>query len=183
MQAVFLYRLASALRRLRVPALPFVLARLSHHGYAVDIAPSAKIGPGLVLVHCFGTVIGSAVEIEGDCVIFHGVTLGDRGSEWVGSREADGHPVIGKSCILGTGAKILGPVRIGQNCVVGANSVVVSDIPENSVAAGLPAKVVNTRPMMDADLRPVDGVYREEVELLKEPTTDRGTSQSAAVKG
>jgi serine O-acetyltransferase len=181
MQAVLLYRLAHLLYNKQVPVLPFVLARLSHHLYAVDIAPSAKIGPGLVLVHCFGTVIGSAVEIEGNCVIFHGVTLGDRGSEWVGTRETDGHPVIGRDCILGAGAKILGPVRVGQNCVVGANSVVITDIPENSVAAGLPAKVVNTRPVMDADLRPIDGVYREDAERSINLIEDDPSQQNASV--
>lgn len=162
MQAVFLYRLASWCRGHRIPVVPAILSRVSQHLYAVDISPSAQIGPGLVLVHCFGIVIGSAARIEGECVLFHGVTLGDRGSEWVGSRESDGHPTLGRGCILGAGAKVLGPVRIGDNCVIGSNSVVLTDVPDNSVAAGLPAKVVNHRPVMGSDLRPLGGVYRED---------------------
>lgn len=162
MQAVFLYRIAHACHLRRIPLVPFVLARLSHHLYAVDIAPSARIGPGLVLVHCFGTVVGSAVRIEGQCVLFHGVTLGDRGSEWVGSRRSDGHPVVGRGCMFGAGAKVLGPVTIGARTVIGANSVVISDVPDDSVAAGMPARVVNTRPKMNDELRPADGIYRED---------------------
>lgn len=164
MQAVFLYRVSRALWRVGVPGVPAALTRTSQHLYGVDIAPSAAIGPGLVLVHCFGTVVGSAVRIAGNCVIFHGVTLGDRGSEWVGTRREDGHPTVGRGCILGAGAKVLGPVTIGDNCVVGANSVVNCDIPSNSVAAGLPARVINTRPPMDENLRPVGGAYRNDGE-------------------
>jgi len=163
MQAVFLYRLAHALQQKKIPALPMILARVSQHVYAVDIAPSAQIGPGLVLVHAFGIVIGSATQIDGDCVVFHGVTFGDRGSEWVGTRRPDGHPVVGRGCIFGAGAKVLGPITIAENCVIGANSVVTSSIPCDSIAAGLPAKVVNQRPKMDENLRPVGGLYREEV--------------------
>lgn len=162
MQAVILYRLASAARRSRVPAVPAVLSRIAQHLYSVDISPSAQIGPGLVLVHGFGVVIGSSTRIAGNCVVFHGVTFGDRGSEWVGTREPDGHPAVGWGCIFGAGAKVLGPVTVGDNCVVGANSVVNRDVPANSVAAGLPARVVNQRPVMDQDLRPVGGVYRED---------------------
>lgn len=162
MQAVFLYRVGHALRGWRVPGVPGLLARVAQHLYGVDIHPAAQIGPGLVLVHGFGTVVGSAVRIAGDCVLFHGVTLGDRGSEWVGTRREDGHPTVGRGCIFGCGAAVLGPVTIGDNCVIGANSVVNRDVPSDSVAAGLPAKVVNPRPKMDADLRPVGGVYRED---------------------
>lgn len=172
MQAVLLYRLSHVLRAKGVPALPFILARLSHHLYAVDIAPSARIGPGLVLVHCFGTVIGSAVRIKGNCVLFHGVTLGDRGSEWVGSRRIDGHPVIGYGCILGAGAKVLGPVTLGDHCVIGANSVVIKDIPADTVAAGLPAKVINDRPKMDDELRPIGGRYRDDACVLTDSSAD-----------
>lgn len=164
MQAVVLYRVAHALRQKRVPGFPAILSRLSQHLYAVDIHPGARVGPGLVLVHGFGVVVGSATNIAGNCVIFHGVTLGDRGSEWVGTRREDGHPTVGRGCIFGAGAKVLGPVTIGDNCVVGANSVVNRDIPSNSVAAGLPARVINTRPPMDENLRPVGGAYRNDGE-------------------
>ena len=156
-KAVGLQRLGHALHRAGVPALPGALHRLGQALFAVDLSPKARLGPGVVLVHGFGTVVGSAVEATGDLVLYHGVTLGDRGSEWVGSRRTDGHPRLGRGVMLGAGAKVLGPVSVGDNVVVGANSVVLQDVPANAVAAGLPAKVVNHRPRMDAALRPVDG--------------------------
>src|SRR4051812_42735708 len=85
MQAVILYRLGHGLWKRRIPLIPMILTRIAQHLCAVDIAYQATIGPGLVIVHGFGVVIGSAVTIEGECCIFHGVTFGDRGSEWVGS--------------------------------------------------------------------------------------------------
>ena len=165
-QAVLCYRLAHWLWRCRVPILPAILNRVSQHLYAVDIAPSARIGPGLVLVHCFGTVIGTEVRIAGDCIIYHGVTLGNRGSEWVGSARTDGHPQIGPGCIFGAGAKVLGSIRLGRNSVVGANSVVLESMPPDSVIAGIPARVVARRPEMDENLRP----------LPPRPATERATA-------
>jgi serine O-acetyltransferase len=156
MQAVFLYRVSHTLWKHRIPALPMLISRFVQHLYAVDIDYRAEIGPGLVLVHCFGTVIGNGVRIEGDCCIYHGVTLGNRGSEWVGSDRTDGHPAVETGCILGAGAKILGPIRVGRSTVVGANSVVLADLPPNTIAAGVPARVVGVRPAMDENLRRID---------------------------
>ena len=160
-KSVALYRLGHWFRGCGVPIIPGCLQRVGQLFFAVDISPAAKLGPGVVIVHGFGVVVGSEVVAEGDLVIFHGVTLGDRGSEWVGSARSDGHPVIGRGSMLGAGAKVLGPVRVGCNCVIGANSVVLSDIPNDSVAAGLPAKVVNQRPRMDQNLRPIGGLRHD----------------------
>lgn len=156
--AVLLYRIAN-LSTNRMPFVSYILCRLSQLLYAVDIAPTAVLGPGVVLVHCFGTVVGSQTQISGDCVIFHGVTFGDRGSEWVGSNQPDGHPIVGSGCIFGAGCKVLGNIQIGDNCVIGANSVVLNHIPANSVVAGIPARIISRRPLMNDDLRPIDG-YR-----------------------
>ena len=145
LQAVLLYRMAHSLWKKGVPVLPMLLSRISQHAFAVDISPKCRLGPGIVIVHGFGVVIGSDTEIEGDCCIFHGVTLGDRGSEWVNSDRPDGHPRVGRDVMFGAGAKVLGPIRIGNNCVIGANAVVLSDVPDDSVAAGIPAKIVSRR--------------------------------------
>lgn len=161
LQAIFFYRISHALHQRRVPLLPQILTRFVQHLFAVDIDPGADLGPGVVIVHGFGLVIGSAVRVEGDCCLFHGVTLGDRGSEWVGSDEPDGHPVVERGVIIGAGAKILGPIRIGRNTVIGANAVVLRDVPPNSIVAGIPARVVGRRPEMDSNLRPIK---RENVE-------------------
>lgn len=154
--AMLLYRLGHSVRN-QFPWVAYILNRVAQVLYCVDISPSADLGPGIVLVHCFGIVIGSSTRIEGSCVIFHGVTFGDRGSEWVGSNQPDGHPIIGYGCMFGAGAKVLGSVRVGDNCVVGANSVVLNNVPDNSVVAGLPARIVSQRPVMDDSLRPIGG--------------------------
>jgi serine O-acetyltransferase len=154
-QAMLCYRIAHALWRARVPLAPLVLGRVAQTLYGVDISHEAELGPGIVIVHGFGLVIGSEVRIEGDCYLFHGVTLGDRGSEWVASDRTDGHPTVGKEVMFGAGAKVLGPIRIGKNSVIGANAVVLKDVPPDSIVAGVPAKVVGTRPEMDENLRPV----------------------------
>src|SRR5947209_17412637 len=74
MQALFLYRLSHGLWKRRIPVLPMIFTRLSQHLFAVDIAHQAQLGPGIVIVHGFGLVIGTSVKIEGDCCLFHGVT-------------------------------------------------------------------------------------------------------------
>lgn len=153
--ALVLYRISHAAWMRRIPIVPLVLTRLSQHLFAVDIAYQARLGPGIVIVHGFGLVVGAAVQIQGNCCLFHGVTLGDRGSEWVGSPEPDGHPVVEPGCIFGAGAKILGPIRVGRNSVVGANAVVLRNVPPCSVVAGIPARVIGRRPEMDENLRPI----------------------------
>ena len=153
-QAVLIYRISHWLWQRRVPLLPLLLTRISQVLFAIDISYQAAIGPGLVIVHGVGLVIGSAVVIEGDCYLFHGVTLGDRGSEWVGSTRTDGHPVLEKEVMVGAGAKILGPIRIGHHSVIGANAVVLADVPAWCVAAGVPARIVSTRNDCPDDMRP-----------------------------
>lgn len=153
--ALLLHRAAHASWKARIPVVPLLLTRLAQFLFAVDLAYQAELGPGIVIVHGFGLVVGSAVRIEGNCCLFHGVTLGDRGTEWVGSQEADGHPVVEAGCIFGAGAKVLGPIRIGRNSVIGANAVVLKDVAPCSIAAGVPARVIGRRPEMDENLRPI----------------------------
>jgi serine O-acetyltransferase len=146
LQSIVLYRLSHLLWKRRVPLLPLILTRLAQHLFAVDISYRADLGPGIVIVHGFGLVVGGETIIEGDCCLFHGVTLGDRGSEWVSSNRTDGHPTIEPNVMVGAGAKILGPIRIGRNSVIGANAVVLQDVPPNSIVAGVPGRVVGQRP-------------------------------------
>jgi serine O-acetyltransferase len=91
----------------------------------------------LVIDHGMGIVIGETAEIGDDCLIYHGVTLGGTGKD-VGKR----HPTIGNNVLIGTGAKVLGPINVGDNSRIAANSVVLKDIPEDSTAVGIPARVV-----------------------------------------
>ncbi|HBE45328.1 MAG TPA: serine O-acetyltransferase [Deltaproteobacteria bacterium] len=113
---------------------------ISHVGRfltGIEIHPGARIGRRFFIDHGMGVVIGETSEIGNDVTLFHGVTLG--GTTW---KKIKRHPTIGDNVVIGVGAKILGPVRIGNNTKIGANSVVVTDIPPNSIVVGIPGKVV-----------------------------------------
>lgn len=104
--------------------------------YASDISLKAYIGPGLIIQHGHDIVIGADVFIGKRCKIFNGVTLGNKDTETCINQQ----PRVGDNVVLGTGAKILGSVVIGNNVKVGANSVVLHDVPDNSIAIGVPAR-------------------------------------------
>jgi serine O-acetyltransferase len=113
---------------------------LSHVGRfltGIEIHPGAVIGRAFFIDHGMGVVIGETAEVGDNVTLYHGVTLG--GTTW---QKGKRHPTLGNNVVIGTGAKILGPVVIGDNTRVGANSVVISDIPSNSVVVGIPGKVV-----------------------------------------
>lgn len=106
-----------------------------------DILPGAAIGPGLVLHHPSGIVIGHGVSIGEDCVILQGVTLGERYST---AHRNHSYPVLGNRVTIGAGAKVLGGLSLGDGCKIGANSVVLMDIPAGRVAVGQPARILET---------------------------------------
>ena len=103
----------------------------------IEIHPGAKIGKGLFIDHGSGVVIGETAEIGDNCTLYQGVTLGGTGKD-VGKR----HPTLGNNVMIGAGAKVLGPFRIGDNSKIAANAVVLSEVPPDSTAVGIPAKVV-----------------------------------------
>ncbi len=104
----------------------------------VDIHPGARIGPGLFIDHATGVVIGETAEVGEDVTIFHGVTLGGTGRDR-GKR----HPTIGDRVTLGAGAKVLGAIKIGEDSRIGANSVVVKEVPASAVVVGVPGQIVS----------------------------------------
>ena len=103
----------------------------------IEIHPGAKIGKGFVIDHGMGVVIGETTEIGNNVLIYQGVTLGGTGKE-TGKR----HPTIGNNVVIGCGAKVLGPVNIGDNAKIAANAVVLTDVPPDSTAVGAPAKII-----------------------------------------
>ncbi|MBE6702769.1 MAG: serine O-acetyltransferase [Ruminococcaceae bacterium] len=103
----------------------------------IEIHPGAKIGRGLVIDHGSGVVIGETAEIGDNCTLYQGVTLGGTGKD-VGKR----HPTLGNNVMVGAGAKILGPMTIGNNAKIAAGAVVLDEIPADSTAVGIPARVV-----------------------------------------
>lgn len=112
----------------------------------IEIHPAAKIGKGLFIDHGMGVVIGETTEIGDNCTLYQGVTLGGTGKD-VGKR----HPTLGDNVMVGAGAKILGPVEIGDNSKIAANAVVLKQVPKNSTAVGIPAQVVRKNGQKVAD--------------------------------
>lgn len=107
------------------------------HKTGIEIHPGAKIGKGLFIDHGSGVVIGETTEIGDYCTLYQNVTLGGTGKD-TGKR----HPTLGNNVMVGAGARVLGPFKVGDNVKIAANAVVLSEVPSNSTAVGVPAKVV-----------------------------------------
>jgi serine O-acetyltransferase len=114
-----------------------LISQVARRMTGVEIHPGATIGKGFFIDHGMGVVIGETTEIGDNCSIYQGVTLGGTGKD-VGKR----HPTLGNNVMVGAGAKVLGPFRVGDNSKIAAGAVVLREVPENSTAAGVPAKVV-----------------------------------------
>jgi serine O-acetyltransferase len=127
-----------------------VFAELTRILTGVEIHPGAVLGAGLFIDHATGVVIGETAEVGDDVTIFHGVTLGGTGTD-TGKR----HPTIGDRVIVGAGAKILGPIKIGDDSRIGANAVVVKEVPSSSVVVGVPGQIISrARPGTGDDSMP-----------------------------
>ncbi len=140
LQAVTIHRVAHLLWKLKFPFIPRYLSSLAREHAGIDIHPGAKIGKGFFIDHGGSVVIGETTEIGDYVTLYQGVTLGG-----VSLDEEKRHPTLGNHITVGAGAKILGPVTIGDNVMIGANSVVVSDIPPDSVVVGIPGKVISRK--------------------------------------
>jgi len=135
--AVLSHRVAHALHEGGVPILPRVVAAGSRLVTGVEIHPAANIGEGLFIDHGMGVVIGETAEIGDRVTLYQGVTLGGTGFD-VGKR----HPTIGDDVTVGSGAKLLGPITVGSRSKIGANTVVIHDVPEDSTVVGNPGHPV-----------------------------------------
>ena len=133
--ALISYRIAHFLYTKRLFFLARLISQISRFFTGIEIHPGAKIGKGLVIDHGMGVVIGETAEIGDNVLLYHGVTLGGTGKD-KGKR----HPTLGDNVIIGAGAKGLGPIYIGSNSKIGANSVVLNNVPEGATAVGIPAK-------------------------------------------
>jgi serine O-acetyltransferase len=138
--AIILHRLAHRLYRARVPLVPRLISQISRFLTGIEIHPGATIGRRFFIDHGMGVVIGETAEIGDDVLLYQGVTLGGTGNER-GKR----HPTIGNSVVIGTGAKVLGSIRIGNHVKIGAGSVVVHPVPDYSTVVGVPGRVVRMR--------------------------------------
>jgi len=150
-QAVFLHRINHILWNAHVPVLPRLLSNVGRFFTGIEIHPGAKIGRGLFIDQGMGVVIGETAEIGENVLLYQGVTLGGTGKE-KGKR----HPTLGDNVVVGTGAKILGAITIGANVKIGANSVVLHDVPNNSIVVGVPGKVIKKKVVKIFDEGPVE---------------------------
>jgi serine O-acetyltransferase len=138
--AILLHRLAHKLYGWRVPLAPRLVSQIGRFLTGIEIHPGATIGRRFFIDHGMGVVIGETTEIGDDVLLYQGATLGGTGNE-KGKR----HPTLGNHVVVGSGAKVLGNIRIGDNVKIGAGSVVVHPVPDNSTVVGIPGRVVRTR--------------------------------------
>jgi len=160
--ALLFYRLAHWLCRNRVPFLPRALSQFARFITGIEIHPCATIGSGLFIDHGMGVVIGETTEIGDNVTLFQGVTLGGTGKQR-GKR----HPSIGSHVVVGAGAKVLGPIIIGNYVKVGANSVVLQDVPDHSTVVGIPGRIVRIKDERVADEALMDHIH------IPDPIADR----------
>ncbi len=135
--AIFFYRIAHWFWTKRMYFIGRLLSHVGRFFTGIEIHPGARIGKKFFIDHGMGVVVGETAEVGDNVLLYHGVTLG--GTSW---KKVKRHPTIGSNVVIGAGAKILGPITVGNNTRVGANSVVVNDVPPNSIVVGIPGKVV-----------------------------------------
>jgi serine O-acetyltransferase len=139
LHAVMAHRMTHVLFRMGVPVLPRLITAVTRCLTGIEIHPGARIGRGLFIDHGTGVVIGETAVVGRNVTMFQGATLGGTGKER-GKR----HPTIGDEVVIGAGAKVLGSITIGPRSMVGANAVVVRDVPANSTVVGVPGRVTRT---------------------------------------
>ncbi len=138
--AIFWHRINHRLWNLGIPVLPRLLSHMARFLTGIEIHPAAKIGQGLVIDHGMGVVIGETAEVGDNCLLYQGVTLGGTGKE-KGKR----HPTLKNNVVVGTGAKILGAITVGNNVIIGANSVILKPVPDNSICVGVPGRITRKK--------------------------------------
>jgi serine O-acetyltransferase len=135
--ALLLHRLANTFWQARLRWLARFTSHFARWLTGIEIHPGATIGRRVFIDHGMGVVIGETAEIGDDCTLYHGVTLG--GTTW---NKGKRHPTLEKGVVVGAGAKILGPITIGENARIGSNAVVVKDVPAGATAVGTPARII-----------------------------------------
>jgi serine O-acetyltransferase len=136
--ARILHRLSHGLWKWRLFWLARLLSHIARFLTGIEIHPGATIGRRFFIDHGMGVVIGETAEIGDDVTLYHGVTLG--GTSW---KEGKRHPTLGNGVVVGAGAKILGPIHIGDGAKIGSNAVVVKEVPAGATAAGIPARILD----------------------------------------
>ena len=136
LHALMAYRLAHRLYQWKIPLLPRFISQLSRFFTGIEIHPAAVIGSGCFIDHGMGVVIGETTIIGKNVTLYQGVTLGG-----IGKEKGKRHPTLGDNIVVGAGAKILGNIRIGNQVAIGANAVVIREVPPNSTVVGVPGRI------------------------------------------
>jgi serine O-acetyltransferase len=149
--AITAHRVVHKLWQAKIPLLPRLISEVVHRTTGIDIHPGATIGQGIFIDHGTGVVIGGTAIVGDNVTIYQGVTLGGTSLQHVKR-----HPTLGNNVTVGSGAAILGDITIGDNSKIGANSVVVKDVPPNSTVVGIPGRVVlqDGKPLASSNPRP-----------------------------
>lgn len=147
LHALILHRIAHKLKYWKIPVIPRIISNISRILTGIEIHPGATIGRRFFIDHGMGVVIGETTIIGDDVLIYQGVTLGGTGKEH-GKR----HPTLKNNIIVGAGAKVLGNLTIGSNSRIGAGSVVVDDVPDDSTVVGIPGRIVHQAVCIDGQL-------------------------------
>ena len=147
LHALILHRIAHKLNYWKIPLIPRMISNISRFFTGIEIHPQARIGRRFFIDHGMGVVIGATTIIGDDVLLYQGVTLGGTGNEH-GKR----HPTLGNNIVVGSGAKVLGNIEIGSNSRIGAGSVVVDSVPENSTVVGIPGRIVRQKLLIQGQL-------------------------------
>ena len=152
-KAVFFYRIANFFSLAKFDLIARIISQFSRFLTGIEIHPKAKIGKNLFIDHGMGVVIGETSEIGENVTIYHMVTLGGIAPSINsnGQRNIKRHPTIEDYVVIGSGAQVLGPVRVGRCAKIGANAVITKDVPEKAVMVGIPAKNVG---IADSEFKP-----------------------------
>ena len=137
LQSVIYYKISSFFYKYKIFFIARLVSQFARFMTGIEIHPGAKVGKKVFFDHGMGIVVGETAIIGDNCIIFHGVTLGG-----VTSTKTKRHPTLENNVTVGAGAKILGNITIGEDSKIGANSVILKDIPKNSVAVGIPGRIV-----------------------------------------
>jgi serine O-acetyltransferase len=135
--ALLIHRLAHRLWGWKLRWLARLVSHVSRFLTGIEIHPGATVGRRVFIDHGMGVVVGETAEIGDDCTLYHGVTLG--GTTW---NKGKRHPTLGRGVVIGAGAKVLGPIVVGDGARIGSNAVVVKDVPPAATAVGIPARVI-----------------------------------------
>ena len=171
--AIVSHRIAHFFYKIKLELFSRAISQVSRHITGIEIHPGAKIGRGFFIDHGMGVVIGETTVIADNVTLYQGVTLGGTGKQ-----STKRHPTLGNNVVVGTGAKILGDIVVGDNSYIGANAVVIKDVPPNSTVVGVPGRItkqdgkkidtsLDHRHILDPVMQQIDDLKRRIGELEK----------------